>query len=286
MNNINDISPQDNKYLKVLCSIAKPPEKLYYIGSLPQERVTTVAIVGSRRPTAYGKEVTALIASNLARHGIAIVSGLALGVDGIAHQSALQAGGLTIAILGNGLPQIYPASHRGLAANIIQNHGAIITEYEPHTAPRGYQFLERNRLVSGLADAIVITEASSRSGTLNTAAHALEQGKDVFVVPGNITSPLSQGCNNLLKQGALPITSPDDILAVIAPQSHSENATLPLGATPLESDIIALIQKGLRDGEKMQRHLNVTASDFNIALTMLEVNGVIRSLGANQWTLS
>ena len=150
--------------------------------------------------------------------------------------------------------------------------------------------IERNRLVAGLADVVVITEAAERSGTLNTAAHALEQGKDVFAVPGNITSPLSQGCNNLLKQGALPATSPADILAVMTitpPQrQQSENATLPLGSTPLEAAIIKLLHQGLRDGEEMQRRLGTPISEFTIALTMLEINGVIRSLGANQWTLA
>ena len=154
----------------------------------------------------------------------------------------------------------------------------------------GASFLERNRLVAGLADVVVITEAAERSGTLNTAAHALEQGKDVFAVPGNITSPLSQGCNNLLKQGALPATSPADILAVMTitpPQrQQSENATLPLGSTPLEAAIIKLLRQGLRDGEEMQRRLGTPISEFTIALTMLEINGVIRSLGANQWTLA
>lgn len=255
------------------------------MGELPTERKPTVAIVGTRKPTTYGREVTHQLAYELASRGVVIVSGLALGVDGLAHRAALEAGGMTIAVLGNGLPGIYPATHRGLAKDILEGGGALISEYEPETPARSYYFLQRNRLVSGLADAIIITEAAARSGTLNTASHALDQGKDVFVVPGNITSPLSQGCNRLLKQGAMPVTEPKDVLDVIAPQLLQPQAMLPLGSTPLESTIISLLQTGTRDGDELQRKSGVSASEFGQALTMMELTGTIRSLGANQWTL-
>lgn len=282
---INKLSPQSQNYLKLLASIAKPPKTLYALGKVPEERRTSVAIVGTRKPSSYGREVTQQLAYDLAKRGIVIISGLALGVDGIAHQAALEAGGTTIAVLGNGLPQIYPSTHQDLANKIVASGGAILSEYESGTPSVGFRFLERNRIVSGLADAIIITEAASRSGTLNTASHALEQGKEIFVVPGNITSPLSAGCNALLKQGATPVTKPDDILEVIAPDLLRPQSFLALGSTPAEATIITLLQNGIRDGDELQQKSRLTAPELAEALTMLEINGTVRSLGANQWTL-
>ena len=140
-----------------------------------------------------------MLAFDLAKKGVTIVSGLALGIDGIAHAAALEAGGTTIAVLANSVDTVYPASHRSLGEAIIEHGGALISEYEPPRPAREFQFLARNRIVSGLSDAVIIIEAAARSGTLATATHALAQGREVFVVPGNITSPLSMGCNTLLK---------------------------------------------------------------------------------------
>ena len=282
---INRATPDKHNYLRLLSEIPSPPKQLYVMGTLPAERLPSVAIVGTRKPSSYGKEVTQRLAYDLAKKGLVIISGLALGVDGIAHRAALEAGGITIAVLANGLPQIYPATHKDLADQITKQGGAVLSEYEPETSARTYQFLQRNRIVSGLSDAIIITEAAARSGTLNTAMHALEQGKEVFVVPGNITSPLSTGCNTLLKQGARPVTCADDILEVIAPDLLQSQATLALGNSPLETTIIQLLTSGVRDGEELQRRSGSTISEFNTALTMMEITGSIRALGANQWTL-
>ena len=282
---INKVVPDKHKYLQILANIPKKPVLLHYIGTLPSERRPTVTIVGTRKPTSYGREITSKFARDLASKGVVIVSGLALGVDSIAHTAALESNGTTLAVLGNGLPTIYPAANRQLAENIIKSGGAIMTEYENDTPAMSHQFLERNRIVSGLADAIIITEAASRSGTLNTAAHALEQGKEVFVVPGNITSPMSMGCNSLLKQGARVATSADDILEVIAPDLLKPQASLALGENPLETEVLKLIQSGIRDGDDILEKIDCAATDLNVALTMLELNGAIRSLGANQWTL-
>jgi len=269
---INRTSPLSNKYLQIVDTIANKPKKLYFIGQLPETRVPTVAIVGTRKPTAYGKEVTYQLASSLASHGIVIVSGLALGIDSIAHQAALDVGGTTIAVLANGVDIIYPATNRRLAEDILTKGGAIISEYEPGVRARDYQFLERNRIVSGLSDAIVVTEA-------------LDQGREVFVVPGSITSPLSAGCNNLIKQGAHPVTCAEDIIEIIAPDLLQPQTLLPLGSTPLESKIIELLQSGIRSGDELQNFANVKASEFLQAITMMEISGTIRALGGNQWTL-
>lgn len=282
---INQISPESNVFLQITDCIVLKPKKLYYIGTLPERRMPTVAIVGTRKPTPYGKEVTSRIASDLAKHGVVIVSGMALGIDAIAHRAALDVGGTTIAVQGNGLSRLYPSTNRQLGEDIVANGGAIISEYEPDVPARDFQFLERNRIVSGLSDAILITEAAARSGTLNTAKHALEQGKEIFVVPGNITSPLSAGCNALLKQGATPVTCAEDILEVIAPDLLKPQVQLALGENPLQTKIVQLLQSGIRDGDELQRLAESDAGQFATELTMMEINGTIRALGANQWTI-
>lgn len=284
---INNISPDKHNYLQRLGDIANAPKRLYYIGTLPDHRRPTVAIVGTRKPTAYGRDVTYRIAHALASRGVIVISGLALGVDGIAHRAALDAGGTTLAIIPTGLPTITPRQHRGLADDIVAQGGAVMSEFDTDMPIQRFSFLNRNRLVSGLADVVVITEAAARSGTLNTASHALEQGREVFVVPGNITSPLSAGCNALISQGATPIASVDDIVEYFFPakQSKSRQPSLALGATPVESAIIAQLSAGERDGDIIQQAIGADASEFNIALTTLELNGTIRSLGANQWAL-
>jgi DNA processing protein len=282
---INTISPQDSKFTQIMSTIASCPEKLYFVGKLPDERRATVAIVGTRKPTTYGKEVTYRLAYDLARRGIIIVSGMALGVDGIAHRATIDAGGTTLAVLANGVDIIYPATNKQLAQDILKSGGAIISEYEPGTEARDFQFLARNRIVSGLSDAVIVTEAAVRSGTLSTVMHALEQGREVFVVPGNITSPLSAGCNNLIKQGAHPITCAEDVLEIIAPDLLQPQALLPLGNTPMESKIIRLLQSGIRDGDELQNLSEVGASEFSQTITMMEIYGTIRALGGNQWTL-
>ena len=282
---INKQSIAISGFTSVLETIHTPPKQLYIIGSLPTNRPPTVAIIGSRKPTPYGADVTHKLASDLARSGVVVISGLALGIDAIAHTAALEAGGTTIAILANGLHKVYPVSHAGLARDIIAKGGAIISEYEAGVEARPYFFLARNRLVSGLADAVIVTEATERSGTLSTVAHALEQNKEVFAVPGPITSLLSAGPNRLLQQGARVALEAKDILEVIAPHLLAKQSSLPLGYTNLETRIISLLQQGIRDGELLKQQSNSQTGEFLRALTMLELNGTIRSVGANQWTL-
>jgi DNA protecting protein dprA len=287
---INRIRPDEHNFTQRLASIANPPKSLCFMGTLPTSGAPVVAIVGSRKPSAYGREVTEQLASDLAKAGCIIVSGLALGIDGIAQRAALKAGGTVIGVIPNELPDISPQTNYRLAMNIIKNGGAILSEWKKGDGKvvNRWSFLERNRLVSGLADAVIITEAAERSGTLNTAAHALSQGRDVFAVPGNITSPLSAGCNALLKQGALVATTATDILDAIAPsaiQSATDQAIIPLGETPAENTIIDLLRAGLRDGDQLQQQSGLNPADFATALTMLEINGMIKPLGANNWTL-
>lgn len=287
---INTVLPEEHIFTKRLVNIAKPPKRLCFMGKLPDTHAPRVAIVGTRKPSSYGREVTERLATDLAQAGVIIISGLALGVDSIAQTAALNAGGTVIGVVTSELPDIAPRSNRGLAENIIKQGGAVLSEWMRGDGMkiRKWSFLQRNRLVSGLADAIIITEAAERSGTLNTAAYALEQGRDVFVVPGNITSPLSAGCNNLLLQGANPALSAKDVLDAIAPTWKSTQPTqcaLPIGSTPAEIAIAQLIKNGIRNGDELQKQSGLSAADFATALTMLEINGVIKPLGANNWTL-
>ena len=286
---INRIRPDEHIFTQRLASIANPPKSLCFMGKLPTSGAPVVAIVGSRKPSAYGREVTEQLAGDLAKAGCIIVSGLALGIDGIAQKAALEAGGTVIGVIPNELPDISPQTNYKLAMNIIKNGGAILSEWQKGDSKvvNRWSFLERNRLVSGLADAVIITEAAERSGTLNTAAHALSQGRDVFAVPGNITSPLSAGCNALLKQGAYPVTEAKDILQIIAPEQlkKPDQNQLPLGSSPEETIIINLIASGVRSGDQLQQQSGLSASNFSTALTMLEINGVIKPLGANNWML-
>ena len=284
---INHTTPEAHEHTSPLNYIDQPPKTLHYLGTLPSSRQPSVAIVGTRKPTSYGREVASRFARELAQAGVVIVSGLALGIDATAHRACLDSGGTTIAVLGNGLHRLYPVANRALGERIIHEGGAVISEYPEGTEPYPSNFLQRNRLVSGLADAVVIIEAASRSGTLNTAMHALGQGRDIFAVPGNITSPLSAGCNHLLRQGAAPATSAADILEAIMPPAPAQatQAALPLGSTPLETAIINLIASGIRQGYELQKASGASASEFTSALTMLEINGHIVGLGANQWRL-
>ena len=286
---INRITPDEHIFSQRLAYIANPPKSLCYMGKLPETNAPVVSIVGSRKPSAYGKEVTERLATDLAKAGCVIVSGLALGVDCIAQKAAIEAGGTVVAVVPNELPDISPRTNYQLAMSIIEQGGAVVSEWMKgdNKIVNRWSFLERNRLVSGLADGIIITEAAERSGTLNTASHALNQGRDLFVVPGNITSPLSVGCNTLLKQGAYLVTDADDVLSIIAPEKLQKDngQELIASATIEEAIIIKLISEGLRDGDEIQQKSGLSASDFATALTMLEINGVIKPLGANNWTL-
>ena len=296
--NINQIRPLEANFTEVLESIALKPKTLYFYGKMPEnvvkngkmERPKTVAIVGSRKNTRYGQEIAYKLACELARNGVIVVSGLAYGIDSIAHQGALDAGGVTVAVLGTPIDKIYPTTHKPLAAEIIKTGGAVISEYAPgETVYPKTSFLHRNRLISGLSDIVVIIEAAEHSGTLNTAAHALNQGKDVYAVPGNITNPYSKGCNNLIKQGAIPYTEPDDILRVLFPENYqksrkpSKNLT---GDTEIETKILNALAEGLRSGEEIMKALNLKSAEFNEAITFLEIKSRIRPLSANNWSLA
>lgn len=195
-----------------LATVADPPLGLFARGELPTGHA--VALVGARRATGYGREVAEYLARELAAAGVAVISGMARGVDAAAHRGALAGGGPTVAVWGAGPDNVYPPEHAGLADEIAA-HGCLLTEYAPGARPLAHHFPERNRIIAGLAEAIVVVEANERSGALITARLALDEGRDVLAVPGSVFSRLSAGPNGLLRAGAAPVLSADDVLAVL-----------------------------------------------------------------------
>lgn len=276
---INSIRVNENEFTSVLVNFKdanKIPDSLFVAGKLPDSRRPAVAIVGSRKPTPYGQEVTHRLAYDLAKRGVVIISGLALGIDSIAHRAALEAGGTTIAVMAHGLHTIYPASHKGLAEQIIKSGGAIVSEKPLGEEARGYDFLARNRIVSGLADAVIVTEATIKSGTLSTVGHAIDQNKDVFAVPGPINSLLSAGPNRLLQDGARVLLQSDDVLQIIAPELTAGQGRLPLADTPLEAQILEVLQTGVRELDVIIKEVNFPSSETLQTITMMELKGTIK----------
>ena len=312
---INQISPLEHEFTEVLESIAVMPKTLYFYGKMPEnmleKRPKTVAIVGSRHNTSYGEEVAYQLAYELGKRGVIVISGLAYGIDSIGHRGCLDAGGTTIAVLGTRIDDIYPKSHLSLAREIITKNGAIISEYPPREllndtplAPGEYldktnhkrsinqyaSFLHRNRIISGLSDIVVVIEAAEKSGSLNTATHAIAQGKEVFAVPGNITSPYSQGCNKLIQQGAFPYTEPDDVLRLLFPDEYIKKrqnlrSQGLVGDTDVETAILEALGNGLRTGEEIAERAKLPPEVFSQTITILEIKGRVRSLGLNYWGL-
>lgn len=213
---INNIIINKDKRLEVLKQLAQPVNNLFYSGDLSTLDGPIVAIVGSRDVTTYGKKATYKLAYDLAKAGVVIISGLAIGVDSIAHQASLDAGGRTIAVLPSCLEAIYPKRHFDLANNIVKNGGLLLSEYPKGQAgPQKYQFIARNRLIAALSNAVIVTEAKKKSGSLHTANFALEQGIDVYAVPGEIYSPNSEGTNQLIQNGAGLVTDAQELIDYI-----------------------------------------------------------------------
>ena len=223
-----DLSP--DRFPLHLREIADPPRRLRVHGTAPPLDALAVAIVGSRQATRLGRDVAHKLGADLARAGIAVVSGLAYGIDASAHLGALDAGGYTVAVLGGGLDRIYPRANVPLARRIVAEGGALVSEYEDDAAPRRHHFPARNRLISGLCQAVVVVEASSRSGSLITARLAGEQGREVLAVPGPVTSAASKGCHRLLKEGAALVEDVSDVLFELGITSPAPGA--PAAARP------------------------------------------------------
>jgi DNA processing protein len=283
--NVQKLTMKDSGYPESLRNIPSPPKELYIQGNLETLLdKPRLAVVGSRRVTSYGKQITSQLGREVAARGVVIVSGLAFGVDAAAHQAAIEQNGYTIAVLPCGLDKIYPTTHTQLAKKILDCGGALISEYPDGTPPLRQHFVARNRIVSGLADALLITESAEKSGTIHTANFALEQGRTVMAVPGNITSPLSVGTNKLIKAGAEPVTNVSDILHTLGISGTGRTAEV-LAANKEEQQIIHLLKQGITDTPELLILSELDAVLFNQTLTMLEITGKIRPLGAGHWTL-
>lgn len=276
------LSYKHKAYPDLLGEIHNPPTTLHIVGEIPDAPM--LAIVGTRKPTTYGQTVAYRLAKDLALAGVCIVSGLAYGIDGIVHRAALDARGKTIAVLGSGLDRCYPTSHRGLMRDIVQNGGAVISEYTPGTPPLKHHFPARNRIIAGLSLGVLVPEADARSGSLITAKLALEENRQVFAVPGPITSDRSSGPNNLLKAGATPVTTAADIL--IALGIPIPTLTKIEGASPFEQAILVALGEGALSTEDLAAMFDVPISTLLSTLSLLEMSGNIRSLAGSQWMRS
>lgn len=286
MTEINSFTSNNKLYQQRLNKLVDAPIRLYYTGVLQVYNCPIVAIVGSRKPTPYGEEMTYKLAHDLAKRGVVIVSGLAIGVDGIAHRAALDAGGTTLAIMAGGLDAIYPRRHHALAQRILASGGGLISEYPPGAPCLPHQFVARNRIVAALSDGVIVTEAAAKSGTLHTAGFALDMGITVMTVPGLATNPLASGCLSLLKTGATLVTGADDVLFALGYHEQKQTQLPLLGDTPEETKILELLASGLRDGEELLVRSQLEPSLFSQTLTMLEIQGKIRALTGNQWAVA
>jgi DNA processing protein len=273
------------EHFKLYPKYLDPPSYLYVRGRLPtaQPRPKTAAIVGARRCTKYGENIAYNFAYQLAKRGVIIVSGLAYGIDACAHRGCLDAGGVTIAVLGTPIDQIYPRSHQSLAERILEK-GAIVSESAPGDPVFRESFLYRNRIVAGLADIVVIVEASDHSGTKYTAERGMEQGKSVYAVPGDISRPMSVGCNKLIKNNCIPCTELDDLLIGLhlKPQEPSRSANYEKyrQCTPEQLKIVACLKAGIDVPDEMSKYLENDLAEIYRQLTLMEIAQLIQREGA------
>ena len=277
----------DEEYPSNLREVADAPPVLFVRGRLLPQDARAVALVGTRRATAYGRSVAERLARDLAAAGVTVVSGLAKGIDTAAHLATLEAGGRTLAVLGNGLDQVYPPENGALARRIAEDsYGALISEFAPGVPPDAVNFPRRNRIVSGLSCGTVIVEAGERSGALITADFALEQGRDVLAVPGSIFNAMSVGANQLLRQGATPVTSAQDILEVVG--AVGEAATPLAYQVPDMSALEARVWRALsgepRHADEFARTLGLSSGEVAATLAMLELKGLARQVGSMLYT--
>lgn len=275
------VARDDPQYPPLLKEIYDPPPVLYVRGELDPPEVALLSIVGTRSATSYGRMAAERLAGEVARAGITVVSGLAYGIDAAAHRGALEAGGRTIAVLGSGLDRIYPSQHVRLAEQIAA-HGAIITEFPLGTKPDARNFPQRNRVVSGLSFGTLVVEAGERSGALITAAFAADQGRDVMAVPGSIFSPASRGTNRLIRDGAIPVTSAEDILQELEPQRGTRHMAVEriVPEDDTERALLAILGTEPLHIDEIARMASLPMSVVNAGLAMMELKGLARQTGA------
>lgn len=281
--NVQVMTILDKDYPKLLKEIYSPPPLLFWRGQLPGDDEFLLAVVGTRKPSSYGQHVTKTLARDLAQSGLTIVSGLALGIDSLAHTAALEANGKTMAVLGCGVERanIYPASNRYLGEKIVDRGGCIISEHPLGTPPLKHHFPRRNRIISGASLGTLVVEAPLKSGALLTAQLSLEQNREVFSVPGNITSAYSAGTNKLIKMGARVTTSAEDVLETL----NLQKATQYLAASAIvpeseeETKILPLLKNEPIHVDELSRSTGLPIQIINATLMLMEMKGKVRHMG-------
>jgi DNA processing protein len=271
---------KDEAYPGRLKEIEQPPPVLYVRGDYLPDDLFAVAIVGTRRVTPYGRQITEELSSYLASNGITVVSGLARGVDAIAHQTALKAGGRTIGVLGSGVDKIYPPEHRQLAERMMES-GAIVSDYAPGTPPDASNFPPRNRIISGLSLAVVVIEAGETSGALITAEFAAEQGREIFAVPGSILAPQSKGTNKLIQKGALPLLSVNDLMQALNLTRMGEHkaARKIIPADETEARLMNVLSTEPLHVDEIRNQTELPIEKVSAALALMELKGMVRQVG-------
>lgn len=283
---ITYVTQQENTYPQRLRGIPDEPKGLYVIGELPPEDKPSIAMIGARECSEYGRAMAREFASCMARAGVSVVSGMAKGIDSIAQKAALEAGGKTYAVLGCGADICYPASSRMLYDQICQERGGIISLCEPGTPPAKYLFPVRNRIVAGLADAVLVIEARQKSGTFITVDMALAQGKDVYAVPGRLTDRLSDGCNYLIRQGAGIALTPEDLLKELFMME-----VLPAGSKDERTGVMKIMDYEPVHVDVLAKKMQMQDPSFSLAemmkeLTQLCLDGKVRQIGGSYFSLS
>lgn len=271
---------QDKAYPQRLKEIGQPPPVLYIRGEYLPDDLFAVAIVGTRRATPYGRQITEELSTFLAVNGMTVISGLARGVDAVAHQSTLKAGGRTIAVLGSGVDKIYPPEHRALAEQMMER-GAIISDYAPGTPPDASNFPPRNRIISGLSLAVVVVEAGETSGALITAEFAAEQGREVFAVPGSILAPQSKGTNKLIQNGALPLLSVNDLMQAldITRVGERKAARKIMPSDAIEAKLLTVLTSEPMQIDEIRNQAELPIEKVSASLALMELKGMVRQVG-------
>jgi DNA processing protein len=287
---INVVTIADRSYPKPLKEIWNPPALLYVKGALPKEDDFNLAVVGTRKISSYGRQIAPGLVRDLVANGFTIVSGLALGIDSLAHQTTIEAGGKTIAVLGSGIDSesIYPAQNRYLASQIIEAGGAVISEHPIGTLAIPTNFPHRNRIISGLSLGTLVIEAAEESGALITARYALDQNREVFAVPGSIFSPTSVGPNNLIKMGAKTVTSVNDILETLnlaQAADFAQNKKI-IPASQEEEKILNHLSLEPTHVDKIIAASGLDAAKVGAILTFMEMKGMVKNLGGMNYVIS
>lgn len=286
----------DESYPHLLKEIADPPYVLFVQGELEKEEpVGALGIVGTRKMSPYGQTVLPPIVAECARAGLTIVSGLALGIDGLAHATTIDNGGRTIAVIGSGIDRksLYPWQHRPLADRIVASDGAIVSEYPPGAPPMAHHFPLRNRIIAGLSLGVLVSEAPQKSGALITAFAALDQNREIFAIPGPVQHPNSWGPHDLLKRGAIPVTEARDILhalpilplAEMPSQGTANTKKNHAPSSETETAILMLLAHETLHIDDLVRQSNLTPDAIMSTLVLMEMDGKIRNVGGMQYTL-